>query len=143
MQHRFEWTSGGATRDYLTDRVEITPEVDGDSYTYLDDTTGQDVRRLRLSITLEAVFEQTSGTDKTPTDLWLALLRQDAVSFYPDASGATSFGVELDLSDGHTLYAAQRGTLRATRSLALQSEWMQPTDSRLDALAGLVPLLTS
>ena len=149
MKHRFQWTSSGTTRDYLTDQVEITPRVDGDSYTYLDDTTGQDVRRVRLLVTLEAVFEQdtasSSGTEKTPSELWLALLRGDAVDLYPDtdADASLSVSVELDLQAQHRLFAARQGTLRGTRRLQLRSEWMQPTDSRLDAFGALTPLLTS
>lgn len=144
MKHRFEWGSG-VTRDYLTDRLEITPELDADAYTYLDDTTGQDVRRIRLGVTLAAVFEQTDGTGESATGLWLALLRQEAVEFYPDpqADASLAVSVKLDLSHKHTLMAAQRGTPSAARSLKLKSEWMQPSDSRLDAFADLAPLLTS
>jgi len=60
MQFRFEWTSGGTTRDYLTDAVQVVPELDGDEYTYADWSTDTEIRRVRLLIELTALLEELS-----------------------------------------------------------------------------------
>jgi len=141
MQFRFEWTSGGTTRDYLTDRVEVTPEIDGDEYTYADWSTDFELRRVRLLIEITALLEETSGSARNATEIWTDLIRGTDITFYPEpARNNLSIPVAPDLTHQPTLLATRLGTLQQTRTLKMKSkQWYKPGASELDAFADFIP----
>jgi hypothetical protein len=129
MQFRFEWTSSGTTRDYLTDAVQVTPELDGDEYTYADWSTDFELRRVRLLIEITALFEETTGSRRNATEIWVDLIRGTGISFHPEpARIANTIPVVPDLTHQHTLMATRLGRLQQTRTLKLKSEeWYKPS----------------
>jgi len=141
MQFRFEWTSGGTTRDYLTDAVQVLPELDGDEYTYADWSTDFELRRVRLLVEITALMEETSGNPRDATQIWLDLIRGDDIAFHPEpARTSLSIPVAPDLTHQPTLLATRLGTLRQTRTLKLKStQWYKPGASELDAFSAFLP----
>jgi hypothetical protein len=130
MQFRFEWTSSGTTRDYLTDQVQVTPELDGDEFTYADWSTDFELRRVRLLIEITALLEETTGSPRNATEIWTDLIRGTEITFHPDpARRDITIPVVIDLTHQPTLMATRLGFLRQTRTLKLKSKkWYEPTD---------------
>jgi len=141
MQFRFEWTSSGTTRDYLTDAVQVTPELDGDEYTYADWSTGFEIRRVRLLVEITALMEETSGNARNATEIYLDLLEGTSITFHPEPSRTgLSIPVAPDLTHQPTLMATRLGTLQQTRTLKLKSEqWYKPGASELGAFSDFIP----
>jgi hypothetical protein len=129
MQFRFEWTSSGTTRDYLTDAVQVTPELDGDEYTYADWSTDFELRRVRLLIEITSLLEETTGSPRNATEIWVDLIRGTEITFHPEPARITNtIPVVPDLTHQHTLMATRLGRLQQTRTLKLKSEeWYKPS----------------
>ena len=146
MQSKFEWTASGDVERYLTDQVSAAKQLDADEYTMLDWSTYQDVRRVRLLISVTAVFEEVSAAGapvaaasaSAPSDLYRRMLNGDGLRFYPDAEQSTSIEVVPDLTQQHTLLAVKRGMVVRGRRLALKSKtWLAPDAQVLDDFAHL------
>lgn len=140
MQFRFEWTSGGTTRDYLTDQVQVTPKLDGDEYTYADWSTDFELRRVRLLVEITALFEQTTRYPRNATEIWVDLIRGTDITFHPEpARNDLSIPVVPDLTHQHTLMATRLGRLRQTRTLKLKSEKWYKTSEGFEVFADFTP----
>lgn len=143
MIARFSW--GATDRHFMTDRVDISPKVDADEYTYRDGTVEQDVRRVRLLVTVQAIFDAVSH-DGTPADpytaneLYVDMMRQSSITFQPDVSKSLSVPVVPDLTHSPTLVVIRTGTLLQGRTLKMKSDrWYKPEHSIFDALPDFIP----
>lgn len=144
MQSRFTYDPTGtpSARDYLTDQVSLSWEVDGDEYALLSGTVEVDVRRVRVVVEVSQVWEQMAGTDTTAGQLWLDLLKGTTVRFFPDATDAATYmDVLPDVRHRATMLATRLGTKQRGMTLRFVGKtWYAPADAMLAKFAALTPL---
>lgn len=141
MQCAFEWTTTTTTRTYLTGTVKITARAVGEEYRLGDNTIEAAARLVELAVELPGILEEQSMSPRNATELWLDLLRAEAITFYPDASTLDSFAIIPDLEHPHTMMSTRYGALQQSRVLRFKSKTLyQPSDPFLDTFAQYITI---
>lgn len=143
MNSSFEYTVAGSTRTYFSDNVKIDLRIDGDQQRLISGDLDQDIRDIELIVTVKQVWEQVSGTDNRPTQMWLDLLAETNIVFKPDTGEDGSFVIVADITHPATFLATIKGTKLETVALKFRSlSVYQPTDTVMTDLAAIMPFFT-
>lgn len=140
MAHVTRLTFPATTYDYITDKIEVRWEEDRDTYSRLDKTIENDVRRQRAIIEITGVWvpDSPDAQGTNAAELYEKIKNAErggsTVTLFPDkdASAPNSSTPTVDVithSQGSPpmAYSTEKGVNQLRRTMTLQSDsWFDP-----------------
>jgi len=144
---RFRYDPAGTPvdHDFYAADVRVEWELDASEYTYLNNSSEVDVRKIRPVFVVTGVLETTNSSSKTFGQILLDLLKSTTtIRFFPDKSNSAVYSnVVPDVSHRSTLMAMKLGIINKSVELHLkQASWNDPADAILNDFAQLIPTMS-